>query len=396
MGTTLLFANKKSERLEDRELDGQVLLRVLAEVVDQLDGLGGELVDVVVELVVVEEFSGGALAALDAGDDVIDALGGGVEARDCGAGVVVECLVGEEFAGGSATGADVGGDGVDVVGGAVQAREGGARLVVDGVVVQEFARRAATAVQVFGDLVEACGDGGDVVVDRRIVDEFRRRALTGTDFADDGLRLAHREIQVVVERLVVDEATERALTLVDLRGDAGHLLGEAVELIDELVAGGGELRHAALGRRAQLGLVGDGLAEGSPRRDADDLVAPQETGRGELRLGVAADEVCDGLAVNHAIDGEQRLDPRVFRVVGGGQQVHVIDAPDPHAREAHLAPFAQALGGRELHPQVLLRLERDVARSVQDQNDQHDDGDHDEDADAHLAQSDGFSGWRHC
>src|SRR5215213_10861279 len=70
--------------LEQFELDGQVFFGVLAEVVDEFDGLGGELVGVVVELVVGEEFAGRAFAALDAGDDVVDAFGGGVEAGDGG------------------------------------------------------------------------------------------------------------------------------------------------------------------------------------------------------------------------------------------------------------------------------------------------------------------------
>ena len=67
---------------EQLELDGQVFLRVLAEVVDEFDGFGGELVDVGVELVVGEEFADGAFAALGAGDDVVYALGCGVEAGD--------------------------------------------------------------------------------------------------------------------------------------------------------------------------------------------------------------------------------------------------------------------------------------------------------------------------
>src|SRR3712207_3810405 len=76
-------------RSEEFEFDGEIFFGVLAEVVEEFDGLGGELVDVGVELVVGEEFAGGAFAALDAGDDVVDAFGGGVEAGDGGAGVEI-------------------------------------------------------------------------------------------------------------------------------------------------------------------------------------------------------------------------------------------------------------------------------------------------------------------
>src|SRR5918993_1362591 len=109
---------------EQLELDGEVLLGVLAEVVDEFDGLGGELVDVVVELFVGEELAGGAFAALDAGDDVVDALGGGVEAGDGGARVVVDGLVGEELAGRAAPLPQVVDDEIDVVYRAVEAGGG--------------------------------------------------------------------------------------------------------------------------------------------------------------------------------------------------------------------------------------------------------------------------------
>lgn len=134
--TNFIVCNHISNRSEKLELDGQVFFGVLAEVVEEFDGLGGELVDVVVELIVVEKFSGRAVAALDAGDDVIDALGSGVEARDGGACVVVERLVLQEFSGCAATGADVGGDAVDIVGGAVETCDGRARFVVECVVGQ--------------------------------------------------------------------------------------------------------------------------------------------------------------------------------------------------------------------------------------------------------------------
>src|SRR6185503_7236475 len=90
------------------ELDGQVFLRVLAEVVDHFDALRGELVDVCVERVVVEEFADRAFATLGRGDEVVDAFGGRVEAGDCGASVVVNLLVAYEFAECAATGVDVG------------------------------------------------------------------------------------------------------------------------------------------------------------------------------------------------------------------------------------------------------------------------------------------------
>src|SRR5919107_578190 len=116
--------------LEQFEFDGQVFFGVLAEVVDEFDGLGGELVDVVVELFVGEELAGGAFAALDAGDDVVDALGGGVEAGDGGAGLVVDGVVGEELAGG-----------------------------------------AAPLLQAVGDLLERAADFVQVVIERGVVDE---------------------------------------------------------------------------------------------------------------------------------------------------------------------------------------------------------------------------------
>jgi hypothetical protein len=56
------------------EFDRLILLRVLAEVIDEFDAFGGELVGVGVELVVGEEFADGAFAALDAGDDAVEPL----------------------------------------------------------------------------------------------------------------------------------------------------------------------------------------------------------------------------------------------------------------------------------------------------------------------------------
>src|SRR5678816_1241192 len=84
--------------LKQLEFDRQVLLRVLAEVVDHFYAFGGELVDVGVERVVVEKFADRAFATLGGGDEVVDALGGRVEARDGGASVVVDLLVTNEFA----------------------------------------------------------------------------------------------------------------------------------------------------------------------------------------------------------------------------------------------------------------------------------------------------------
>jgi pSer/pThr/pTyr-binding forkhead associated (FHA) protein len=81
------------EAIKQLELDRQVLLRVLAEVVDHLDAFGRELVDVGVERVVVEEFADGAFATLGGGHDVVDAFSGRVEAGDGGASIVVDLFV---------------------------------------------------------------------------------------------------------------------------------------------------------------------------------------------------------------------------------------------------------------------------------------------------------------
>ena len=60
LGRTLLFwerlyySKTKTSFLEQLELDGQIFFRVLAEIVDEFDAFGGELVDVGVELVVGE------------------------------------------------------------------------------------------------------------------------------------------------------------------------------------------------------------------------------------------------------------------------------------------------------------------------------------------------------
>src|SRR5438445_780457 len=80
---------KQPRRLEQLELDGQVLLRVLTEVVNELDGLGGELVDVVVELRVVDELAGCPLAGLNLAHEVVRGAHGRVQ-------VVVERLVVDE------------------------------------------------------------------------------------------------------------------------------------------------------------------------------------------------------------------------------------------------------------------------------------------------------------
>lgn len=368
----------------------------MAEVVDEFDGFGGELVDVGVELVVGEEFAGGAFAALDGGDDVVNAFGGGVEAGDRGAGVVVERLVGEESSGGAATGAEVGDDEVDFVHRAVEAGDGRACVVVERLVGEEATRRAATSAEVFGDGLELGADFGDVVVERRVVDEATGGALPRLDLADHVVGVADGGVEVVVERLVVDEATERALSLVDLPGDVGELHGELVELLDEFVAGSGKGFHrAGLGAGQEQVAVADGLADRRPRREADDLLVAEDAGRAEPRGRVVADEVGGRSPVNLAVNGEGGLDLRQ-RVVRGREQAHVVHLADADSGEPHLGAAAEAVGVGEARAQVdLLREGRDVARRVEDEENQDADCHDDQKADAHFSQPDTLFRWRH-
>ena len=79
-----------SNYLEKLKLDRQILLRVLAEVVDQLHAFRGELVDVGIEGVVGEEFSDCAFTALSGRDHIVDSFRGGVETGNRRARVVVD------------------------------------------------------------------------------------------------------------------------------------------------------------------------------------------------------------------------------------------------------------------------------------------------------------------
>src|ERR1700741_3854330 len=101
--------------LKQLELDRQILLRVLAEVVDHFDALGRELVHVGVQRVVVEELADRAFATLGGGDHVVDAFGSCVKARDGRASVVVDLFVTNQFAKRTAAGIDVCDDEVDLV-----------------------------------------------------------------------------------------------------------------------------------------------------------------------------------------------------------------------------------------------------------------------------------------
>src|SRR5215213_2841927 len=376
--------------LEQLELDGQVFFGVLAEVVDEFDGLGRELVDVVVELLVGEQLAGGALAALDAGDDVVDAFGGGVEAGDGGAGVVVDGLVGEQLAGRAAPLAEVVDDEVDVVHRAVEAGDGPARLVVDGVVGEELAGGAAPLLEALGDLLERAADLVQVVVERGVVDEAAGRALAGLNLADQLVHVAHGRVEVVVERLVVDELADGALALVDLRRNLGELLREVVELIHEARARLRELVHGAAlvaGRGRDEVAVAYLLGGGAAGGEVDDFLGAEDRGRGEGGRRVFADEVGGGAAVDLVVDGEAGLD-LVARVVRRRHQPHVVHLPDADARQSHLGAAAESVAVREARAQVNLAREgRDVARRVQDEEDQDADGDDDQQSHPHLADS---------
>ena len=368
----------------------------MAEVVEEFDGFGGELVDVGVELFVGEEFAGGAFAALDGGDDVVDALGGRVEAGDGGARVVVDGLVGEEAAGRAAAGAQVGDDDVDLVERAVEAGDAGAGVVVERLVGEEAAGRAAPTAEVVGDGLERGADLGEVVVERRVVDEAAGRALARLDAADEVVGVAHGLVEVVVERLVVDEAAERALPLVDAVGDLGELGRELVELLHQLVAGGGErLVGAGVAARLQDRALADGAAEGRARREVDELVGAEDAGRAEARRRVVADQLGGRPAVDLAVDGEGRLDA-LGLVVRGREQAHVVHLADADAGEPHLGALPQPVGVGEARLDLdPLREGRDVARGVEDEEDEHADGDDDEQPDAQLAHPDALSLWRH-
>src|SRR3972149_1046187 len=78
-------------RLEQTQLDPEVLLGVLAEVADQGPHLGGELVDVLVEAGVVDRAPECALALIELAGDFAG-VGEGL------LGVVVEGVVGDELA----------------------------------------------------------------------------------------------------------------------------------------------------------------------------------------------------------------------------------------------------------------------------------------------------------
>ena len=75
----------------------------------------------------------------------------------------------------------------------------------------------------------------------------------------------------------------------------------------------------------------------------------------------------------------------------GVQQPEAIDFADAHAGQTHLGALAQSVRVGETRAQVQMagkRIKR--SRSVQDQNDEYDDGYQDEQADAQLTQAEVF------
>src|SRR5882757_2660819 len=70
---TALFNSSalQNMRLKEFQLDGEIFLGVLAEILDHLGAFGGEIVEIVVQAVVGNELSEGALAALRAIKNII-------------------------------------------------------------------------------------------------------------------------------------------------------------------------------------------------------------------------------------------------------------------------------------------------------------------------------------
>ena len=84
--------------LKQLELNRQVLLRVLAKVVNHLHAFGRQLVHIVIERLIGHELAQRALAALRVGHDVVDAGSRGVEARNRRARIVIDCFIFDELA----------------------------------------------------------------------------------------------------------------------------------------------------------------------------------------------------------------------------------------------------------------------------------------------------------
>ena len=142
------FVAVKSKQLE---LDRQVLLRVLAEVVDHFNAFGRELIDVGVQRVVIEEFTDSAFAPLSCGDHVVDAFGGGVEACDGSAGIVVELLVADQFAKRAMPGVDLSDHEVDLVHRLVETVSGAVDAIVELVVSQQLSGSTAAGAEIVGN-----------------------------------------------------------------------------------------------------------------------------------------------------------------------------------------------------------------------------------------------------
>ncbi len=134
--------NRSQASLEKLQADDEVFFRIVADALDQLLRLIHGLVGVVVERAVLHELSDGALAFIDAGQDVIEARDGVIQLfRKFG--------VFGQLADRSLSRVDVGQKLVGI-------GDGGIQILVQRVVLDQLAGCALTALDAGSDLVEAC------------------------------------------------------------------------------------------------------------------------------------------------------------------------------------------------------------------------------------------------
>src|SRR5690606_25008158 len=137
---------------------------------------------------------------------------------------------------------------VDLCGGCSKVGYGRARLVVKSVIGYELARGTAPFADVSRDALKLSNGPVQIVIKFRITNQLARRTFSAIYLLDRRLQLHHRElgfrhggIQVLIKRFVVYYSAEGALTLIRFVQNLVRRYGEFINLLQQVVAGLGEL-----------------------------------------------------------------------------------------------------------------------------------------------------------
>src|SRR5262245_10854106 len=330
---------------KDRHLHGQVLPRVLAEIVKQFRHLGREVVRIVIKARVFEHHSHRAFALLQARHDEIQPL-------DPAAHVGVEFVIVYQSADRSLAALDLGDYVFQPARRLVEPGDERAGVVVELIILEKLADVALAGAKLVFDLVgdvAQLGDGlGRLFVKRRVADQLAHSPLAGLDFLHEALGLAHGAVEVYVERLVVEKLTCRSLAGLHIPGHISDVGGYHVEVADRRLRGVDDVADALLGHAGNAVPVLDRLARDGARGDVNDVVAEHP---GALKHGhrIGADALDRGSLAKLAVNIHDDLNAALrIRGVRDLTEIDLSDAAHLLARKAHFRALAQPVDVRHL------------------------------------------------